>query len=65
MRITLDTEAQAAYVYLIEPDGRRLATEELGDDVLIDRGPDGEIVGIELLNVPGNAIVVERHANQD
>lgn len=56
MRVTYDSEAAAAYVYLLEPDGRRLVTEELGSGVLIDRDEEGEIMGIELLNVPGGGI---------
>lgn len=62
MRITHDPETAAVYVYLIEPDGRKLRTEELGDGVMIDRGPGGEVVGIELLNVPGNRVDVEKLA---
>lgn len=49
MRLTLDSESDAAYVYVTD---RAIArTRELDENRMLDLDGDGEIRGIEFLNV--------------
>ena len=49
MKLSYDPAHNVAYLSLREVNGG-VETVEFGDDVLLDVGPDGELVGIELLN---------------
>lgn len=51
-RIDYDPEDDAAYVYLSEHEDCA-RTERLDDLRLVDYGPDGELLGVELLYVNG------------
>jgi uncharacterized protein YuzE len=51
MKITCDSEADAMYIYLrVIAAGGVGETRELGDDVMADYGPGGELLGIEILD---------------
>lgn len=47
--ITYDPEVRAAYIKL--SDARIVATREMRKDVLLDFDEDGQVVGIEILDV--------------
>jgi uncharacterized protein YuzE len=49
MRITYDARARAAFVYVSDAPIRE--TREITETVLIDLDDDGNVVGIELLDV--------------
>jgi len=49
MKITYDKEADAAYVYLRKFD-RSFTNKKVSEDVILDFGPQGEVLGIEILN---------------
>lgn len=49
MKLTIDQESDAAYVYLT--DRGVVRTRELDENRLLDLDDDGEIRGIEFLNV--------------
>lgn len=49
MKLTLDREANAAYVYVTERPVAR--TRELDENRILDLDSDGEVRGIEFLNV--------------
>jgi uncharacterized protein YuzE len=49
MRLTIDREADAAYVYVTEKSVAR--TRSLDENRLLDLDSDGEVRGIELLNI--------------
>ena len=48
MRIYYDPEVDAAYIAFGER-GRPVTTQVLDDDVSVDFGPDGQVVGVEVL----------------
>jgi uncharacterized protein YuzE len=60
MRITYDSDVDALYIRLVE-DPSEVTTRRLSDDVAIDYAPNGEVVGIEVLDAsehvfgPGDA----------
>jgi uncharacterized protein YuzE len=49
MKITYDKEADAAYVYLRKFD-KSSSNRKISEDIILDFGPKGEILGIEILN---------------
>lgn len=55
MRITYDSRARSAYIYL--SDNMVLVTRGITDTVLVDLDADANVVGVELLDV--DAPVVE------
>lgn len=55
MKITLDKEADAAYIYFKEiSDGEVANTISLNESVNIDLDKDGKTIGIEILNASKN-----------
>ncbi len=51
MTITYDKEANAAYIYINTPNNNLVSkTVPVSDDVMIDFGSKGELLGIEILN---------------
>ncbi len=52
MKITLDREADALYVYL--KDGEVARSVASGKNVVIDEDANGEIIGVEILNLSKN-----------
>ena len=49
MRVTYDPDVDALYIRLL--DGQfEVTTSRLTDDVAVDFAPDGEVVGIEVLD---------------
>ncbi len=50
MEITYDPIADAAYIRLRAVPARVVRTQEVNDDINIDFGDDGSIVGIEVLS---------------
>ena len=51
MKVTYDSSANAAYIYLKErPEAVEVTTLELSDEVNVDIAADGTVVGIELLD---------------
>lgn len=53
MKITLDREADALYVYL--KDGEVARSVSSGKNVVIDENANGEVIGVEILNLSKNA----------
>lgn len=49
MRITYDPQADAMYIKLKE--GQFARNEEIKEGVILDLGPKGELLGIEILEV--------------
>ena len=49
MRITYDSEADAAYIYFKKGRGE-VTTVQLSEDVAVDIGPNEEVWGIEVLS---------------
>ena len=49
MRITYDPEADAMYIKLKE--GQFARNEEIKEGIILDLGPEGELLGIEILEV--------------
>mgnify|MGYP001562903834 CR=1 FL=1 len=49
MRITYDKIANAAYIYL-KKFTRVSKTNPISKDIILDLGPKGEVLGIEILN---------------
>jgi uncharacterized protein YuzE len=49
MKISYDPEVDALYIRLVEGP-REVTTHRLSEDVAINYGPDGQIVGIEVLD---------------
>ncbi len=55
MKITLDKEADAAYIYFKEiSEGEVANTISLNESVNIDLDKDGKTIGIEILNASKN-----------
>ena len=51
MKITYDAEADAMYIYLQGKPGEKADhTEELGEGIAVDYGPEGAVFGIEILD---------------
>jgi len=50
LRVSSDPEADAVYIYLIDNELVGY-TQELDDNRLIDRAPDGQAIGIDLMLV--------------
>lgn len=51
MTITYDTEANAAYIYINNPNNNNVSkTVPVTDDIIVDFGSKGELLGIEILN---------------
>lgn len=52
--MTYDQQARAVYLYLVRPENLRkvATTEAAANRVLLDWGPDGDLVGVEVL-LPG------------
>jgi uncharacterized protein YuzE len=58
MRITYDPKADAAYIRFRK--GKfQVTTQRLTEDMAIDYGPDGKVVGIEILDA--SKYVLEHH----
>lgn len=49
MRITFDPQADAMYIKLKE--GQFARNEEIKEGIILDLGPKGELLGIEILEV--------------
>jgi uncharacterized protein YuzE len=49
LKITYDPEVDAAYIRFVERPVQ-VTTHRLGEDIALNYGPDGEIVGIEILS---------------
>jgi uncharacterized protein YuzE len=63
MRISYDPDVDAAYI-AIGKRGQPVTTQVLDDDVNVDFGADGQVVGIEVLNARerlrfGDALTVQ------
>jgi len=54
MRIRYDPEVDALYIHLME-EPEPVTTRRLTDDVAVDYGADGTVVGIEVLAASENA----------
>lgn len=51
MKITYDPMADAMYIYLQGKRGKKvLRTQEIGDGIAVDYGPDQTVMGIEVLD---------------
>jgi uncharacterized protein YuzE len=50
VQLSYDPRRNIAYLRLREPDGSRVETIQLSDEVNVDLAPDGTLYGIELLN---------------
>lgn len=52
MKIEYDTDADAAYIYIVEDirDGEAVKTRELNDNIILDFDENGKLLGIEILN---------------
>lgn len=50
MKVSYDSRVDALYILLRELPGAALETRELSEGVSADFGPDGKIVGIEILD---------------
>jgi len=55
MRVTYDPEVDALYIRFLEGP-IEVTTHRLSEDVAIDYGPDGRIVGIEVLDASDYAL---------
>ena len=53
MKVTYDPEVDALYVRFVD-EGVEVTTQRLTDDVAIDYGPNGAVVGIEILDATEN-----------
>lgn len=51
MRVTVDTRAGAAYIYLAGDKIRAAATTSAATDINLDFDVDGRLIGVELLNL--------------
>jgi uncharacterized protein YuzE len=60
MKLAYDPAVDALYIRLIEAP-RQVTTQRLTDDVAVDYGPDGEVVGIEVLDATANAFLGSDH----
>lgn len=49
MKITYDSKVDAAYIYFVEG-AKEVTTQRLTEDIAVDYGPDGTIVGLEILS---------------
>lgn len=57
MRITFDPDADAAYIYIVDPIGRGEAATQVfakskrirGGDIILDLDRDGRLLGVEVL----------------
>ncbi len=49
MKITYDPEVDAAYIRFVE-EPIQVTTHQLSEDIALNYGPDGEVVGIEILS---------------
>ena len=52
MKLEYDKEADAAYIRLRK--GKVRESVELGRDVIVDVGKDGEVIGVEILHFSEN-----------
>jgi len=50
MRITYDAEADALYIELRQLAPATAECREIGEDLMVDYGPDGKLAGIEILD---------------
>jgi uncharacterized protein YuzE len=50
MKITYDTEADAAYIYFRDRGPVQVTTVHVTEDVAVDLGPGEQVVGIEVLD---------------
>lgn len=48
---TYDPEADALYVYLAPRDTKALGTREVAPGVMLDFDANGQVIGVEVLNV--------------
>jgi len=48
MKISYDETVDALYISFID-EPKQVTTQRLSEDVAVDYGPDGEVVGIEVL----------------
>jgi uncharacterized protein YuzE len=53
MKITYDPQVDALYIRLVD-EPAQVTTKRLSDDVAIDYGPRGSVVGIEVLDAASN-----------
>lgn len=54
MKVTIDKEANAAYVYLVdnyEQYTGKVNSEPINENIIIDYTPEGKIFGIEILSL--------------
>jgi uncharacterized protein YuzE len=56
MKIEIDKEANAAYIYVKTQidDGEVAKTIEVNDSIILDFNKDGKLIGIEVLNASKN-----------
>ena len=56
MKIKLDKEANAAYIYIEEEinPGESVKTIEVNEDIILDFNKDDKLIGIEILNAEEN-----------
>jgi len=64
MKVKYDAEADAVYIEFRKAAGGAVETRQLTDEIIVDYGRDGKLVGIEILNAsivlgeePGRVIV--------
>lgn len=52
MKFEYDSEVDAAYIYLVFPikGGQATSNIQLNDNIILDFGKDGKLLGIEILN---------------
>ena len=50
MRIEYDAQADAVYIQFREAAPGSVQNRQLTDEIIVDYGPDGRIVGIEILD---------------
>jgi uncharacterized protein YuzE len=51
MNIRYDTQADAAYIYLVETPDKVAETKELSDEIFVDYDKAGRPLGIEIIGV--------------
>jgi uncharacterized protein YuzE len=65
MTITYDTEANAAYIYINNPSNMNVSkTVPVTDDIIVDFGSKGELLGIEILNASKHMANSQLGSNQ-
>jgi len=50
MKMTYDKQANAAYIFFNKGDDKVTKTVNLSDNIIMDLGKKGEILGLEILN---------------